>query len=97
MYKLTIMLLIVFFWLQYSLWFGKNGIHDYLSIKNQVISLNILNMRAKKRNEYLFTEINDLNNGSEAIEERARLELGMIIPGESFYRIINENSFLDHK
>ncbi|MGP1939291.1 MAG: cell division protein FtsB [Arsenophonus sp. ET-DL9-MAG3] len=97
MHKLTLMLLIVLFWLQYSLWFGKNGIHDYLGIKKQIASLNMLNMRFKKRNECLFTEINDLDNGSEAIEERARIELGMIISGESFYRIINENSFFDHK
>lgn len=52
----------------------------------------MLNLTFKTRNKRLFDEINDLNEGSEAIEERARAELGMIKDGESFYRIINENS-----
>ncbi|MGP1871296.1 MAG: cell division protein FtsB [Arsenophonus sp.] len=97
MRKLTIILLTVFFWLQYSFWFGKNGVNDYLNIKNEVKILKILNMKYKSRNEDLFSEINDLNGKSEAIEELARTELGMIIPGESFYRIVNEHFFLNHK
>lgn len=44
------------------------------------------------RNEQLFAEINDLNDGQDAIEERARTELGMIKPGESFYRMVKESN-----
>ncbi|MGP1956787.1 MAG: cell division protein FtsB [Arsenophonus sp. NC-PE1-MAG3] len=93
MRKLVLILLTVFFWLQYSLWFGKNGIHDYFRIKSEVSALERLNMTFKVRNERLFSEIDDLNDGLEAIEERARAELGMIRPGESFYRIVNDNVF----
>lgn len=97
MWKLALILLAVLCWLQYSLWFGKNGVHDYLRVKNEVAALETLNMTFKVRNERLFAEIDDLNEGREAIEERARTELGMIRPGESFYRIVNENSFPKHK
>ncbi len=97
MRKLVLILLIVFCWLQYSLWFGKNGIHDYLRIKSEVSALETLNMTFKVRNEHLFSEIDDLNEGCEAIEERARAELGMIRPGESFYRIVSDNIFSINK
>ncbi len=97
MRKLVLILFIVFCWLQYSLWFGKNGIHDYLRIKNEVSALETLNMTFKVRNERLFSEIDDLNEGHEAIEERARAELGMIRPEESFYRIVNDNVFSINK
>lgn len=97
MRKLTLILLAVFCWLQYSLWFGKNGVHDYLRIKNEVAALETLNMTFKVRNERLFAEINDLNDGHEAIEELARTELSMIRPRESFYRIVNKNTFPNHK
>ncbi|MGP1959415.1 MAG: cell division protein FtsB [Arsenophonus sp. NC-TX2-MAG3] len=97
MRKLVLILLIVFCWLQYSLWFGKNGIHDYLRIKKEVSALETLNMAFKVRNERLFSEIEDLNEGDEAIEERARAELGMIRPEESFYRIVNDNIFSTNK
>ncbi|WMY95081.1 MAG: cell division protein FtsB [Arsenophonus sp.] len=85
-----IILIIVFFWLQYSLWLGKNGVYDYIRVKNEIVSLKSFNMMLKSRNKYLFSEVNDLNiEGAEVIEERARYELIMIKPGESFYRIIN--------
>ncbi|WP_367680418.1 cell division protein FtsB [Candidatus Fukatsuia anoeciicola] len=90
--KLIMILLILFSWLQYSLWFGKNGIHDFFYIKNYILAQEINNHKLKVRNDQLFTEINDLNIGQEAIEERARNELGMIKPNESFYRLVPEQS-----
>ncbi|KPD04511.1 cell division protein FtsB [Moellerella wisconsensis] len=89
--KLTLLLIAVLAWLQYSLWLGKNGIHDYVRIKDEVAAQETANTRLKLRNEQLFAEIDDLNDGQEALEERARTELGMIRPGESFYRTIKEN------
>ena len=82
--KLTLLLIAILAWLQYSLWLGKNGIHDYVQVKDDVAAQEIVNSRLKMRNEQLFAEINDLNDGQDAIEERARSELGMIKPGESF-------------
>lgn len=90
--KLTLLLIAILAWLQYSLWLGKNGIHDYVQVKDDVAAQEIVNSRLKMRNEQLFAEINDLNDGQDAIEERARSELGMIKPDESFYRMVKESS-----
>ncbi|MEI7367680.1 cell division protein FtsB [Pectobacterium colocasium] len=90
--KLTLLLLILLGWLQYSLWLGKNGIHDYVRVKDDVVVQQGNNAKLKDRNEQLFAEIDDLNGGQEAIEERARNELGMIKPGESFYRLVPESN-----
>ncbi|APC13149.1 MULTISPECIES: cell division protein FtsB [Providencia] len=90
--KLTLLLIAILAWLQYSLWLGKNGIHDYVQVKDDVAAQEIVNSRLKMRNEQLFAEINDLNDGQDAIEERARSELGMIKPGESFYRVVKESN-----
>ncbi|GKW25255.1 cell division protein FtsB [Pectobacterium polonicum] len=89
--KLTLLLLILLGWLQYSLWLGKNGIHDYVRVNDDVVVQLGNNAKLKDRNEQLFAEIDDLNGGQEAIEERARNELGMIKPGESFYRLVPES------
>ncbi|GAA0509494.1 cell division protein FtsB [Tatumella terrea] len=90
--KLTILLLILLGWLQYSLWLGKNGIHDYTTVNQEVAAQQAINAKLKTRNDQLFAEIDDLNGGSEAIEERARNELGMIRPGETFYRLVTEQN-----
>lgn len=88
--KLTILLVILLGWLQYSLWLGKNGIHDYSRISKELIEQQSTNSQLKERNDQLFAEIHDLNDGTEAMEERARNELGMIRPGETFYRLVPE-------
>ncbi|MFP1739374.1 cell division protein FtsB [Lonsdalea quercina] len=90
--KLTLLLLVILGWLQYSLWLGKNGIHDLVQVKDGVAVQQASNAKLKSRNELLFAEIDDLNGGQEAIEERARNELTMIKPGESFYRLVPNQS-----
>lgn len=89
--KVTLLLLALLGWLQYSLWFGKNGLHDYWQVNDAVVQARSDNQQLKARNNALFAEIDDLNGGQEAIEERARSELGMIKPGEKFYRVVEEN------
>ncbi|WP_323840381.1 cell division protein FtsB [Photorhabdus africana] len=90
--KLTLLLLVLLGWLQYSLWLGKNGIHDYVRVKNDVVMQERNNSKLKVRNDQLSAEIDDLTGGQEAIEERSRSELGMIKPGETFYRLIVDKS-----
>lgn len=92
MSKLTLLLIALLGWLQYSLWLGKNGVHDYVRVQDDLVIQQENNAKLKSRNERLFAEISDLNGGKEALEERARNELGMIKPGESFYRIIPEQT-----
>ncbi|AGH74895.1 cell division protein FtsB [Edwardsiella piscicida] len=90
--KLTLLLVVLLGWLQYSLWVGKNGVHDYMRVKQDVATQLANNAKLKSRNDQLFAEIDDLNGGQEAIEERARNELGMIKPGETFYRLVPDQN-----
>ncbi|HHN8515285.1 TPA: cell division protein FtsB [Klebsiella quasipneumoniae] len=90
--KLTLLLLALLVWLQYSLWFGKNGLHDYTRVNDDVTAQQATNAKLKARNDQLFAEIDDLNGGQEAIEERARNELSMTRPGETIYRLVPDAS-----
>lgn len=90
--KLTLLLLTILFWLQYSLWFGKNGLQDYVRVKDDIELQQARNNHLKTRNNRLIAEIDDLNNGLDAVEERARNELGMVKSNERYYRIITESS-----
>ncbi|CAK4070990.1 cell division protein FtsB [Vibrio variabilis] len=84
-------LLIVLGWLQFELWFGKNGISDFQLVNADIEVQHQVNGNLQTRNNEMFAEIDDLRQGLDAIEERARHELGMIKEGETFYRIIGED------
>ncbi len=74
--------------LQYRLWFGDGGIEQ---VKSYQLQLNDLNKEAEEkvlRNKALYAEVEDLRKGQEAIEERARNELGMIREGETFFQVL---------
>lgn len=84
----TAILFILLVLLQYRLWFGKNSLPDYFSLEQEVVRQQAANAKLKLRNKRLFADTDDLKSGVEAIEERARNELGMIKKDETFYRII---------
>ncbi len=84
----TLLLLIVFSLLQYRLWFGKNSVPDYLTLQEDVIRQQLANEKLKQRNKLLYADTDDLKLGTEAIEERARNDLGMIKKNETFFRLI---------
>ena len=85
---LPIVLLVLLGLLQYRLWFGKNSIPDYFSRQQEVQTQALQNANLAQRNALLQADISDLKIGLEAIEERARNELGLIKQGETFYRIL---------
>lgn len=85
---ITAVLLIFLLLLQYRLWFGKNSVPDYLALEEEVTRQKIDNEKLKQRNKLLYADTDDLKSGVEAVEERARNELGMIKSGETFFRII---------
>lgn len=74
--------------LQYRLWFGKNSVPQYLLMQQEVSEQQLQNTNLEQRNNLLKADINDLKIGLEAVEERARNELGLIKQGETFYRIL---------
>ena len=89
---LTAILLILLASLQYRLWFGKNSVPDYMSLKESVAHQLVVNEKLTQRNKLLYADTDDLKLGLEAIEERARNELGMIKENETFFRLIPANS-----
>lgn len=85
---ITAVLLLFLILLQYRLWFGKNSVPDYLALEDEVSRQIVNNNKLKQRNKLLYADTDDLKSGTEAIEERARHELGMIKQGETFFRVI---------
>jgi cell division protein FtsB len=75
--------------LQYPLWFGKGGWLKVRELDRQVVAQHEASARLKARNDVLDAEVRDLKQGLEAIEERARAELGMIRKDETFYQIVS--------
>ncbi|MDP7592506.1 MAG: cell division protein FtsB [Litorilituus sp.] len=84
----TVLMLVILILLQYRLWFGKNSVPDYFALQEEVTRQQAANEKLKQRNKLLYADTDDLKLGSEAIEERARNELGMIKENETFFRII---------
>ena len=74
--------------LQYPLWLGKGGWLRVWSLERQVQEQKNANARLGQRNSALDAEVRDLKQGFEAIEERARYELGMIRQDEIFFQVV---------
>ncbi|WP_286235068.1 cell division protein FtsB [Thalassotalea sediminis] len=87
---ITGILLIFLVMLQYRLWFGKNSVPDYLALEDEIARQQADNNKLIRRNKLLYADTDDLKSGVEAIEERARNELGMIKENETFVRIITQ-------
>jgi len=89
--KATMVLLIVLFLLlQYRLWFSHDGIPSVLHLHRAVEVQRQDNDVLDERNQVLTAEVQDLKSGLDALEERARSELGMVKSGETFFQIIEE-------
>jgi len=81
--------------LQYRLWFGVGSVSAVATLQSEVAAQIRQNTGLQQRNDALAAEVNDLKTGDVAVEERARNELGMIKPGEVFYRVIDREGVLD--
>lgn len=77
--------------LQYPLWLGKGGWLSVWNMHHQVEVQQQINQKTRTRNALLDAEVRDLKQGTEAVEERARSELGMIKADEVFYQILDES------
>ena len=73
--------------LQYPLWLGKGGWLRVWEVDRQLHSQRAENLRLEQRNASLDAEVRDLKSGNEAIEERARFELGLTRPGEVYVQV----------
>lgn len=89
---IAIILLVVLVLLQYRLWLGDGGIPEVLQLQDEVEVVQQDVVSLKERNQALDAEVQDLKTGLDAIEERARSELGMIRQGEVYYQVIEPRS-----
>ena len=73
--------------LQGQIWLGKGGVPTVIELENKVKEQNELNVKAKRVNDQLNSEVSDLKEGLNTVEERARHELGMVKANEIFVQI----------
>lgn len=90
---LAILLLV----LQYDLWVSEGGMANVWRLRERVATQRSENAKLADRNRALEAEVRDLKHGLAAIEERARSELGMIKPGETYYQIVEEPDTTDQR
>ena len=88
MRALLVILILLLVALQLKMWFGEGGYRDVQRLAVRVEEQARENELLAQRNRELQAEVEDLRQGLEAIEERARSELGLIKEGEDFYQVV---------
>lgn len=78
--------------LQFPLWLGDGGALSLWKLQREITAQAQENQQLRQRNLALEAEVRDLKEGVEALEERARAELGMIRRGETLYQVIERNT-----
>ena len=84
-------LFVLLIWLQYKLWLGAGGIPEVLELEQEIDAVQSEVDTLQERNKALDAEVMDLKKGIEAIEERARSEMGMIKKDEIYYQVIDSD------
>jgi cell division protein FtsB len=87
---LLAILLLVLIALQLKLWLGEGGYRDARRLEERVAEQARENETLEQRNRELQAEVEDLRRGLQAVEERARSELGMVKEGEEFFQVVPE-------
>ena len=90
MKTLTYVLVALIAAIQYPLWMGKGSWLRVWEFSTKVDQQKEKNIQLTARNAGLDAEVRDLKQGTDAVEERARVELGMIKPGEVFYQVTDK-------
>tara|TARA_B100000768_G_C11188362_1_gene336132 strand:- start:322 stop:603 length:282 start_codon:yes stop_codon:yes gene_type:complete len=88
--SLTAIFILLIILIQYPLWAGKAGWYNVFQLSSEYQAQKEINVELKKQNDALRAEVNDLKNGTDAIEEKAREELGMVKKGEIYFQVINK-------
>ena len=86
--KLIAVIILLIVHLQYRLWFGDGSVRQIWQYQTRLDELSLQVQQKKERNDSLYGEVLDLRKGQEAIEERARYELGMIKEDETFFHVL---------
>lgn len=88
------LLTVLFLLLQYKLWVGDGGVPDVIHLQHEIENQLIYKQQLDERNAALAAEVKDLKQGLDAIEERARSEMGMVRKDEQFYQILQSSNTL---
>lgn len=89
---ITLILIVLLLLLQYPLWLGKGGWLKVRDLHHQVEVEQQVNLKIQARNGLLDAEVRDLKQGTEAIEERARSELGMVKSDEVYFQLLDDSA-----
>jgi cell division protein FtsB len=85
---LSILLVSLLALVQFRLWVGDESLAEVWRLRQAIEHQSAENILLKSRNQRLEAEVRDLKNGLEAVEERARLELGMVRKDEIYFQIV---------
>jgi cell division protein FtsB len=89
---IAFVLLSLLIWLQYKIWLQDGGIPEVVQLQQEVEEVKTEVQQLQERNSSLDAEVKDLKKGLDAIEERARSEMGMIKQGEVYYQVIEPDT-----
>ena len=82
------LLILIILGLQFRLWIGSGSLAEISRLDDAIADQETENSALENRNQELLMEVEELKNGSDAIEEMARQDLGLIKEGETFYMIV---------
>lgn len=88
MHSLWFLLIFALLGLQYKLWLGDGNVKELMRLEQKNDVQEALNQKLRIRNQILSAEISELKSGDQALEEKARFDLGMIKPDETFYHLV---------
>jgi cell division protein FtsB len=88
----TVVLVVLLALIQYPLWWGHGGWLRVHELREELSQQQQKNADDKLRNERIEGEVQDLQNGTAAVEERARYEMGMVKDGEVFVQFVSPNA-----
>ena len=88
----ALILLILLIALQVKLWTGQGGMREVWRLEHASASRRPRTRSSRRATRRLQAEVDDLKHGDEAVEERARSELGLLKPGETFYQVVEPTS-----
>ncbi|OOG37043.1 cell division protein FtsB [Rhodanobacter sp. C05] len=85
---IALVLILILIGLQLKLWSGSGSMHEVDSLRVAVKKQTDDNAKLLQRNQAVGADVLDLKHGDQAVEARARTELGLIKPGETFYQVV---------
>jgi len=89
---LLAILIVFLLFLQYRLWVGEGSLAQKQVLQYKVEGQQQENEVLRERNKVLANEVDNLKEGLDSVEERARTDLGMIKEGETFYMVVDKES-----